>query len=318
MKATPLIAAVGAAAVLFAAASAGQAQQFELPGNRRASQVIPAELIAGPYHRVRDQVVSYGYMHHFTVDSQFGVFQATGDGALRKLVREIHAIAALRDVKSTDAFVQAVGEAAKAPFSFAKNLITNPTETISGLPRGVFQIFGNAAESITMKHDPSEDSRVKHLLFVSSWKREFAAEHGVDVYSSNKVLQEQLNSVGWAGAIGGLSVSVATMGAGATAVVVMKNLRLADQIGNVLKEEPPARLRIINMDKLRAMGVPEGLANRFLDHPHFTPRHDTVIVANLERLARARTRRVPRIGAGRGRRDGRQLLHEHGADSGRL
>ncbi len=159
MKATPLMAVAGAAAVLFAATSSGQAQQFEVPSNRQASQILPTQLIAGPHYRVRDQVVSYGYMHHYTVDSQFGVFQVTGDGALRKLIREIYASAALRDVKSTDAFVQAVGEAAKAPFSFAKNLITNPTETISGLPRGVFQIFGNAAESITMEHDPSEDSQ---------------------------------------------------------------------------------------------------------------------------------------------------------------
>ncbi len=290
MNPIPFKAVTGAAILLFAALSVAQAQQFERPGNRRASQILPAQMIAGPHYRVREQVVSYGYMHSFTVDSQFGVFEATGDGALRKLIREIYAIAALRDVKSSDAFLQSVGQAAKAPFSFGKNLITNPTETISGLPRGVFQIFGNAAESITMEHDPSEDSRVKQLLFVSSWKRDFAAEHGVDVYSSNEVLQEELNSVGWAAAIGGLSVSAATMGAGATAVIVMKNLRLADQIGSALKEEPPSRLRIINMDKLRAMGISEVLANRFLDHPHFTPRHDTVIVANLERLSRARGR----------------------------
>ena len=290
IKAKPLKVCTGAAILLFAALSVAQAQQFERPGNRRASQILPAQMIAGPHYRVREQVVSYGYMHSFTVDSQFGVFEATGDGALRKLIREIYAIAALRDVKSSDAFLQAVGEAAKAPFSFGKNLITNPTATISGLPKGVFQIFGNAAEAVTMEHDPSEDSRVKQLLFVSSWKRDFAAEHGVDVYSSNEVLQEELNSVGWAAAIGGLSVSAATMGAGATAVVAMKNLRLADQIGSALKEEPPSRLRIINMDKLRAMGISEALANRFLDHPHFTPRHDTVIVANLERLSRARGR----------------------------
>ncbi len=287
IKAKPLKVFTGAAILLFAALSVTQAQQFERPGNRRASQILPAQMIAGPYYRVREQVVSYGYMHSFTVDTQFGVFEATGDGALRKLVREIYAIAALRDVKSTDAFVQAVGAAAKAPFSFGKNLITNPTATISGLPKGVFQIFGNAAEAITMERDPSEDSRVKQLLFVSSWKRDFAAEHGVDVYSSNEVLQEELNSVGWAAAIGGLAVSAATMGASATGVVVMKNLRFADQIGSALKEEPPSRLHIINMEKLRAMGVSEALANRFLDHPHFTPRHDTVIVANLERLSRA-------------------------------
>ncbi len=139
-----------------------------------------------------------------------------------------------------------------------------------------------------MEHDPAEDSRAKQLLFVSSWKRDFATERGIDVYSSNKVLQEELNSVGWAAAIGGLSVSAVTMGASATGVTVMSNLRLANSIGDALKEEPPSRLRIINMDKLQALGVSDDLANRFLDHPHFTPRHDTVIAANLARLTNAR------------------------------
>ena len=71
------------------------AQNFEVPSNRSASQILPSNLIASPYHRVRETVVSYGYLHHFTVDSQFGVFQATGDGALRKLVNEMYAIASL-------------------------------------------------------------------------------------------------------------------------------------------------------------------------------------------------------------------------------
>ncbi len=139
-----------------------------------------------------------------------------------------------------------------------------------------------------MEHDPAEDSRIKQALFVSSWKRDFAAERGVDVYSSNKALQEELNSVGWAAAIGGLTVSAVSMGASATVVTAMSNLRLADSIGNALKEEPPSRLRIINMERLQAIGVPDALANRFLDHPHFTPRHDTVITANLARLTKAR------------------------------
>ena len=277
--------AIGAATLTTA-----NAQSFETPSNAQASQILPSNLLAGPYHRVRESVVSYGYMRHYKVDTQFGVFVVTGDGALRKLVNEIYAIASLQEFKLSEAFLTSVGDAAKAPVNFAKNLITNPVDTVSGVPKGVFQIFGNAAESITMEHDPSEDSRVKQMLFVSSWKRDFANERGVDVYSSNKVLQEELNSVGWAAAVGGLAVSAATMGASATGVVVIKNMRFANQIGNALAEEPPARLRIINMEKLQAMGIADDLANKFLDHPHFTPRHDTVITANLEQLANARGR----------------------------
>ena len=284
------ISIAAALAIGIATLATASAQTFEVPSNRLASQILPANLISGPYHRVRETVISYGYMHHYTVDSQFGVFEVTGDGALRKLVNEIYAIASLKEFKTTDAFLTSVGTAAKAPFKFGKNLITHPVDTVSGLPSGVFSIFGNVAKGITMEHDPAEDSRLKQALFVSSWKRDFAAERGVDVYSSNKVLQAELNSVGWAAAIGGLSVSAVSMGASATAVTVMSNLRLADQIGNALEEEPPSRLRIINMERLQAMGVSEALAERFLDHPHFTPRHDTVIAANLARLTNARGR----------------------------
>ena len=174
----------GAAAIFVSlglvAASLAHAQTFEVPSNRKASDIVPANVIAGPYHRVREDVVSYGYLHHYTVDSQFGVFEATGDGALRKLVNEIHAIASLKQFKNSDAFLTSVGAAAKAPISFGKNLITSPVDTVSGIPQGVFSIFGNISESITMEHDPAEDSRAKQALFVSSWKRDFAAGRGAD------------------------------------------------------------------------------------------------------------------------------------------
>ena len=60
------------------------------------------------------------------------------------------------------------------------------------------------SQSVTMKHDPAEDAKIEQALFVSSWKRDFAAKHGVDVYSSNKVLQKELNRVGWAAALTGI------------------------------------------------------------------------------------------------------------------
>lgn len=134
-----------------------------------------------------------------------------------------------------------------------------------------------------MEHDPSEDSRVEQALLVSSWKRDFAWKNGIDVYSSNAVLQKELNRVGWAAALTSLSISAATM-AGGTAVSVMSNMRLADSVGKALKEEPPARLRLINMEKLKQMGVSDALAERYLDHLAFTPRHDTVIVESLTQM----------------------------------
>ena len=38
------------------------------------------------------------------------------------------------------------------------------------------------------------------------------------------------------------------------------------------------------------MGVSKGLTERYLDHPHFTPRHDTIIVECLRNLSNAKGR----------------------------
>ncbi len=52
---------------------------------------------------------------------------------------------------------------------------------------------------------------------------------------SGKPLQKELNSVGWAAAVAGLSISVAAATSSATVVVVGQNMRFANQLNNVLK-----------------------------------------------------------------------------------
>jgi len=260
------------------------AKEYETPGNRSASDILSEKLLTGPHYSIQNKVVSYGYMHSFTVESDFGVFKVTGDGALRKLLNEIDAIAKLRKIKKSDAYGEAVKSAAKQPVEFGKNLITDPVDTISGVPKGAFRLFSNAYKSITSPKDPSEDSRTKTILAVSSHKRELAYELGVDVYSSNSVLQEELNSLGWAGSLGSLSVSAALAPFGGPGVKAVKSTRLVQQFNDILKEEPPSRLRKINEEKLLDMFVSKYLVKEFLDSPAFTPRHDTVIVGSLEKL----------------------------------
>ncbi len=285
--------ACAAAAVLLAvggAFGASAADTYEIGVNRRASEILPADVIKGPHYQIDEKVVTYGFMHTYTVTSDYGTFKVTGDFALQKLLNEIHVIGELKKVQNTDAYAQAVVHAAKSPLRLGKNLIEDPVDTLNGLPRGLFQIVENVGTAATEEQDPSEDSRVKQMLFVSSWKRDFCAEYGCDVYSSNKVLQEELNRMGWAAALGGLTISGVSMATTGTASTVFSAVRMSDQMDQALKEEPPARLRIINDGKLEAMGVSPELRKRFLDHPAFTPRHDTIITAALESLDGARGR----------------------------
>ncbi|MDY0038821.1 MAG: hypothetical protein RBS57_00800 [Desulforhabdus sp.] len=270
--------------IFFALAAAAETIRYERPGNRRASDFLPADMIAGPHYRIQEKVVSYGYMDNFTVDSDFGSFNVTGDGALRKLLKEINAIAVLRKVSTSKAYLESVRKAGRMPIEFGENLITDPVDTLSGIPKGVSRLFSNVQTNLNSPKNPSEDSSLKQALTVASYKRDYAYSLGVDVYSSNSVLQKELNRVGWAGAAGSLSVSAALLPLGGPAALTVSYTRLGEQFNNLLKEEPPARLRQINAEKLTNMGMPKDLVEKYLDHPAYTPRHNTIMVGSLAEM----------------------------------
>jgi hypothetical protein len=265
------------------------AKECEIPTNAKASEILPADWISGPYHRIKDTVVSYGYIYRYSMDSDFGVFEVTGNGSLRKLLREIPAIASLRQVSRTEAFANSLGKAALKPLQLGEGLITDPVDTVSGIPKGVGRLFSYAYTSATGKRNPAEDSQAEQLLAVSSYKRQYAYQLGVDVYSSNPVLQKELNRVGWASVAASLSFSAAMMPLGAAGSIVGYS-RLGQQFNELTKEEPPAQLRQRNEKGLLEMGISKDATKRFLDHQNFTPRQGTVIVTSLSALKGAKGR----------------------------
>ena len=286
-----LVRAFAAAALLcFSATNTAMAQQHEQPTGRRAVEVLPLDVVTGPTYRVQDPVVADGYMYRFSVESDSGVFDVTGVGALRKLVREIQAIGALRAMKKSEAFGKALKDSATGGVRFAKSLITNPVDTVSGVPRGAYKLMEEAGTAATSNRDPSDDPAYKKALLMSARKREYAAQLGVDPYSSNALLQKELNSIAWAAAAGNLSVSAALMPVGGTAGAVVSGIRWSNALNDQLKNEPAARLRITNEGKLKAMGISPDVIKRYLDHKAFSPRHDTILVEALARLDGAKGR----------------------------
>ena len=226
------------------------AEPYEQPTDRRAVEVLPPALVVTPNHRVQDPVMADGYMYRFTVESPFGGFEVIGTGALRKLLNEIGAIAVLREIKTGKAFADAVVSSASGPLRFAKNLIINPVDTITGIPKGAYKVMEETATAVTSERKPSDDPAYMQALQVSGRKRDYAAQLGVDVYSSNAVLQKELNSVAWAAAAGNLSVSVALMPVGGAAGSALSGVQLSVSLNEQLKNEPASRLRILNKDKL--------------------------------------------------------------------
>src|SRR5207249_457125 len=142
-------------------------------------------------------------MYQYSVESPYGRFNVTGTGALRKLVHELWAIRQLSEIRRSKAFAAAAVQSATKPLQFGKNVITQPVDTLSGVPRGVGRLLSNASTGATTEHDPSEDSRAKELLLVASWKRDYATRYDVDPYSSNPALSHRVRPSNRSGRMNG-------------------------------------------------------------------------------------------------------------------
>ena len=269
---------------------AQQPEQYEDPGDLRPAIVLPAELVRGPQYQVQSPVVSDGYMLRYSVTSDYGPFEVTGTPALSKLIVEIAAIAKLRDIKTSKAFTSAVVDSATGPFKFARNLIVHPMDTTTGIPKGAYKLLDDVGEAVTTERNPNDDPMYKKALLVSGRRRDYASQLGVDVYSSNKVLQKELNSVGWAAAIGNLTVSAALMPVGGPAGAALSVTRWSNAVNDYLKVEPASRLKIIAEDKLKEIGIPEDVVR---DRPDAGTGLDALgALASLDRIE-AGVRRDP-------------------------
>ena len=258
---------------------------FDSPEVRAASDVLPSALLGGPHYRVDPTVRTFTFMNQYSVKSDYGVFAAPSDARLRRLVREIAAIAELQKIHQSDAFAKATVEAGKGVIQGAQQLIENPVSTISAVPEAVFSIFGRVSEAAKRGgRSKYEDGVAQNLLAVSSFKREYAQKLDVDVYSSNEALQKELNSVAWASAAGNLTLGAASMVTGATVLQVASGLHTLETAKNIVNALPATELSRRNREALRQMRVPASVADRFLQNPLLSPRHQTVIVEGMKVL----------------------------------
>ena len=251
-----------------------------------ASEILRPEFLTRPHYKVREPVPTYFGANQFTIDSDFGVFEANGNEMLVTRIKEINAIARLKEVSRTDEFKNALTKAAKSPIASAKNIVTDPVNTISNAPKGLMKFMRRAGESIKDVGNKSEShaaegSRMQQLIGFSDEKRKVAISLDVDPYSTNTVLQHELDGIAWASFAGGMTVQLATMPIGGPALTVVN---VTSSLNDVLKEKSPTDLKMMNRKTLRALGAGEKDTERFLNNNAFSPSQQTAFVLNLKSL----------------------------------
>jgi hypothetical protein len=258
---------------------------YEAAQTLQASKVLPAALRSGAHFRVADKVANDGYVNTYHLTSKFGTFTAVSTAMLVKRIGEVNALVVMEQVKGTTEFTNALKKAGSNVVGSAKNLVTHPVDTVKGAAAGLGTAFRRASASLTgPKHSDAEESRVKDVIGFARMKRDYASQFGVDVYSDNKVLQERLDEITWAGYGGSMTLSAALAvvpgGAGAAVSVVTTNRVLHD----VFRTTPPADLRRMNGEKLQTMEVHPDIADAYLNNGVFSPREQTLLVHALDAM----------------------------------
>src|SRR5437667_9231006 len=260
----------------------------ELP-ELKASETLKPELLKGPHYVIRDPVPTESGMNQFTIDSDFGVFEADGNEVLLQRLKEIGAIARLREVSRTDEFKKSLVSAAKSPLNSAKNIARDPAQAISNVPKGIMKFLGRAKETVENvgkggNDDAGEGNRMKDAIGYSDKKRKIALQMGIDPYSTNPVLQKQLDDVAWASWAGGFTFNVATFPISGPVGAALTVTNLNGTVADLLREKSPSELEQINRATFRAMGASASDIERILHGGAFTPTEFTSFAWNLKAL----------------------------------
>ena len=312
------------AAILVLAAAAAMAvsaqDTFETPPVLQAAELVDESLLQGPHHRVDEQARNDGMMNHFTIRSDFGDFEAESEELLEIRVREVSALAKLAEISRTEAFADALKRSIARPVSAVKQVATDPVGTMKGLPEGLNKRFkglyykakktgrkvkeevqeefadeepsADAGETEAGEAEAGEASSgteqtidtVKKFAGWESAKRQLAQGLGIDPYSTNPVLQAELERLASAAFTGGLTFKLAAPSVG--------GLSLVEDVNDMVWTTPPGELERLNDKALKDMGIDAGARFAFFDNPRLTPSLETRLVAALKRMSPAADRGV--------------------------
>ena len=259
-------------------------QAFETPGRVPTKMFIAADLMSGPRDSVGDFAENDGMNNTYFLYSGNDAWAVTTGIALRTRIREIYAIAKLREMSKTDEFSQAMANAGKQKIEGVVGIVTNPLGTIQNIPLGASRFFGRIGESLKGGRTQGQGNALQNVIGISKAKVALAVKLGVSPYSYNQELQTQLTNNARAMALGGLVVSAATAAVGGPAGDVLMGLNVNQTLQQTLVNSTPDDLRIINRKKLFALNVTRENADAILMHPWYSPWTETIMIDALSRV----------------------------------
>ncbi|MDF0666136.1 MAG: hypothetical protein P0119_08685 [Nitrospira sp.] len=263
-------------------------EPYEVPEEEPAEQVLGPDLVVGPQYRVEDPILHDGYTNVYSLSSPHGRFVARGSTMFVRLRRELTAIADLHERNLAGLTAEAAVHEWVTPLKALGRLASKPRETLVGIPLGISRLIESSKDSLSHEPGPYEDNTVESFAQMSAYKRRIAAHYHVDPYSTNPILQHELDRAAWAQVAGYTTTfALVLVPAPNPLPLMLTSLTTVQVLNQALEEQGPSDLISLSEKKLKAMQIDDELTRQFLAHPSYSPRHKAVIAFALESLAKA-------------------------------
>jgi hypothetical protein len=268
MRALPVRLALVACAVSAFAVAAG----YEGSRTFQASEILKPAQLKGPHFAVDAAVPTEGYLHVFTLKTDFGDLDAEGRSMLLKREHETKALAQLDEVSKSEVFLKAAGTSVLNVGKGVASAVKDPGATAKGVGSGVKRFGSNLGRKASRTADKAVESAKKDdapaeassksttekaaeagtgvaysVLGVNGGARKWAQKVGVDPYTSNPVLKKALQDLGKIDAAGGLAAKIV--------VPIPMVVSGTASVGNLVWGKDPEALLKINEASLQKAGA---------------------------------------------------------------
>jgi hypothetical protein len=283
------------AALIFCSAPAAVSEEtvtpspgYETPGPVDAKDFLPKSAFTGKKLFVESAAQNNGLQNTYRIRAGAQVYEVTGSAAALQFLQELRAIDELRQISTAKAFARGLKQSAKGTYQTGKEIVRDPVNAVKKVPQGASRFFGKVKGFFSDDEDDtsqksSAGEAVKGFLGVDDEKRKLAARLGVDVYSRNQTLQDELNRVASAAAGGGLAFDIGTLPIGGAVGIGLTVIGIQQTVDSLINNSSPDSLRKWNEQNLAKLGADPDLTAQFLNHPWYTLRQATIITVSLSK-----------------------------------
>ena len=302
-----------------------QPAPYEPPPVLSAAVFLPAEALSGLHHRVADEVPSDGFVTRFTIESDFGAFEATSPSLALTRIHEIAALAELENFETQDLAEGGFEHSANRLKESFQHLADDPEATLKGVPEGVGRFFARAGRAAKTGYQTIQDrraepdaptavlpgpgSRLPGAPLTGSQRSadqpgsaevaaRLAGRTAADIFGYSEQRREIARRLGvdpytdnpvLAERLDEVAWAAFSGGLGVTALQAIAPasslITVTSSASNWVWETSPGDLRVHNERTLLGLGASSDDVDRLLRHPFFTTSVRTRLVKALDAMA---------------------------------